>query len=409
MKGVLLHCPDNSGEWVKRYYWLDGNILNVSSTENMKDISQKIEITEKTNIILIDREQEPQFIIENESIGRYKLKASPCEVYSWVFTLRSCLFKSDNKKLEQFRKITHLGTNPYGTSTLCEFNSDPYVIIQISKQKLLEFSSVESYFPERNLIFSLPSNPFFLYLLSTFQDANNYYLALEYPSSELLPFLAGLPMIPDDTLRFYASEIVVTLEFLHNHFIVYRGLTSSNVFLAKDGHVKIGGYGTDAGTRREIEYLAPEVIQGQPYNEAADWWSLGIILYEILFEETPFAGDSDEETKQNIIEKSLKFVRFRGSSISDLICQLLEKDPKKRITIDGIKKSKFFEGVDWALVRARLSKPEAFIEPGTTDLTNFYSTDFHLDSELLPTSSAYTGIDNFSLGQEYNSSSSSDD
>ncbi|EAY03901.1 AGC family protein kinase [Trichomonas vaginalis G3] len=403
MKGVLLHCSDGSGNWIPLHYWLEGCTLKVSKTESFEEIIQQIEINEQTNIFLQDCQGMPTFYIENENFKHYELKASPVEVYSWVFCLRSCIFSTSNHNYAQFRKITKLGSSPYGDITLCEYNDTLNVIIEIGKKKLVEFSHVESYIPERNLIFSLPQNQFLLNLLYTFQDANNYYLSLEYPPSELLPFLSGLPMIPEDVLRFYASELVVTLDFLHNHFIVYRGLTSSNIFLAKDGHVKLGGYGTDISSHRELEYLAPEIIQGQPYGKAVDWWSLGIILYEILYEETPFFADSPEKIKKNILENSIKFVRFRGSPISELILQLLEKDPKKRITIAGIKKSKFFEGVDWNLVSARLSKPEAFIEPGSTDYTNLYSTDFQLNSEFLPTSSTYTGIENFSLGQEYSS------
>ena len=406
MKGVLLHCQN--GEWVEMHYWLDGTLLKISKTDKFDENSEKIEINEKTNVTLIDRGDQPCFLIENDKIGAYKLKSNPSEVYSWVFSLKSCLCQNDCKiKTEKIRPVSQLGTSPYGSSTLCEYENVLYVVNQFSKQKLAEFSSVASYIPERNLIFSLPSNPFLLNLCYSFQDEKFFYIWLEYPVfGELLSYLSGLPVIPDEDLRFYMAEILVALEFLHQHFIVFRDLCPANILLTKDGHVKLGAYGTHksiTGEHSESEYLAPEIVENKKYDHKADWWSLGCILYQILFDETPFIGTDDEETRDNILHKNIQFRRFKGSPSADLILQLLEKDPEKRIDAEQIEKHPFFESINWDIIRSRLGTPSAFNESSPIDFSKTLTTEFKLDSECLPTTSNYVGLDQFSLGNDYSS------
>ena len=400
MKGVLLHYQND--EWVEMHYWLDGTLLKISKTDNFDENCEQIEIDEKTNVTLIDRGDQPCFLIENEKIGGYKLKANPSEVYSWVFSLRRCLCQNDcNFKPENIRPLSQLGTSPYGISSLCEYENSLYVMNQFSKQKLAEYGSVESYVPERNLIFSLPSNPFMLNLCYSFQDEKFFYILLEYPGyGDLLSYLTGLTVIPEEDLVFYMAEILVALEFLHQHFIVFRDLCPANILLTKDGHIKLGAYGQHksiTGEHSESEYLAPEVIENKKYDHKADWWSLGVILYQILFDETPFIGADDEETKDNILNKKLVFRRFRGSPKADLILQLLEKDPEKRIDAEQIKQHPFFNSINWDTIRARLGTPSSFNESTPVDLNKMVTAEFKLDSECLPT---ITGIDQFSFGND---------
>ncbi|KAJ8527913.1 hypothetical protein K7X08_015364 [Anisodus acutangulus] len=118
------------------------------------------------------------------------------------------------------------------------------------------------------------------------------------------------------------------------------------------------------------EYLAPEVISGQGHGSAVDWWTLGVFLYELIFGTTPFKGENNEKTLINILKKPLTFPRIGMSSakeyeemvkVQDLICRLLEKNPKKRIgSLNGsleIKRHEFFKGVNWALIRS-IKPPE---------------------------------------------------
>lgn len=393
-------------EWKELYYTLVNKTLNVSNVDSPDEIIQKIEISEKTHISILDRSQKPTFVIDSPDIGKYTLKSDPQVVYSWFFSLKSCLFQPLSKSPEHCRVISQLGETAYGKSTLCEYKNVIYVINQISKQKLCDFHSIPRYISERNLVYLLPASPFLLNLCYSYQDDQNYYLWLEYPAGgELLTFLSSLPAIRDDDLRFYIAEIVIALEFIHEHSLVFRDLSPANILLSQDGHIKLGGYGTHktiAMEHTESEYIAPEVLKGEQYNSKADWWSLGVIMYQILFEETPFIGDNDEETKENILHKEVKFRRFKVSPIADLIMKLLEKDPEKRIDVGEIKKHPFFEDVNWMVVKNRLVKPDAF-DSTPIDYSKMLSTDFRLDSELLPTSSAYIGLDAFSLGNEYSS------
>lgn len=113
------------------------------------------------------------------------------------------------------------------------------------------------------------------------------------------------------------------------------------------------------------EYLAPEVISGQGHGSAVDWWTLGVFLYEMLYGQTPFKGETNEKTLINILKQPLNFPRVGISStteyeemskLQDLISKLLVKNPKKRIgSFKGsieIKRHEFFKGVNWALIRS---------------------------------------------------------
>lgn len=111
------------------------------------------------------------------------------------------------------------------------------------------------------------------------------------------------------------------------------------------------------------EYIAPEMIQGTGHDFAIDWWCLGVVLYEMLYGKTPFRGMNRKETFYRILTKTPELVG-EPSPLRDLIGKLLEKDPKRRVTVEEIKGHDFFEGVDWENV-VQISRPP-FI-PGRFD------------------------------------------
>ncbi|KAF6149456.1 hypothetical protein GIB67_024703 [Kingdonia uniflora] len=236
-------------------------------------------------------------------------------------------------------------------------------------------------------------------------------LAIDYcPGGDLRTLLERQTekMFSCDNIRFYAAEIVLALEYLHGLNIVYRDLKPDNIMIQETGHVMIVDFDictklspkpvlvpqpantvttTDRKALRQkylpvsryckpvpiqpvfnniIEsvktekfksmsmagtehYISPEILLRKGHDYSADWWGLGIMLYEMLYGKHPFSGNTPKETFDQILEKEPNLVGDQTALI-DLIAKLLNKDPLERITLEGIKSHRFFEGVDWETI-----------------------------------------------------------
>ncbi|KAI9177257.1 hypothetical protein LWI28_012945 [Acer negundo] len=228
-------------------------------------------------------------------------------------------------------------------------------------------------------------------------------------------------MFSDHLIRFYAAEMVLALEYLHNLGIAYRDLKPENIMIQDNGHIMLVDFDlskkltpktpkasptttatpikpdesatTTTKRRRSLfqrccnsgispedsvvsvtkpesepescgksnsfvgteEYVAPEMILGNGHDFSVDWWSLGIVLYEMLYGVTPFKGTNRKETFYRVLTEPARLVG-EATLLRDLISKLLEKDPVKRIRVEEIKGHDFFRGIDWDLVLT-ISRP----------------------------------------------------
>ncbi|KAK5969414.1 Pkinase-domain-containing protein [Trichostrongylus colubriformis] len=157
--------------------------------------------------------------------------------------------------------------------------------------------------------------------------------------------------------------------------LVYRDLKPENLLLSENGHIKISDFGlakllrgktyTICGT---AEYIAPEVILKKGYGIAVDWWSLGVLIFELLCGQPPFHGDSTEMVFEAIRQDSFTFPEGFDLSTRDLIALLLERDPSKRAV--DICSQKWFADVDWEKARTLSLQPPLIPAPfDVTDLS----------------------------------------
>uniref|UniRef100_A0A673UPL4 protein kinase C n=1 Tax=Suricata suricatta TaxID=37032 RepID=A0A673UPL4_SURSU len=167
---------------------------------------------------------------------------------------------------------------------------------------------------------------------------------------------------------FYAAEIVCGLQFLHNKGIIYRDLKLDNVMLDQDGHIKIADFGmckenifgekqasTFCGTP---DYIAPEILQGLKYSFSVDWWSFGVLLYEMLIGQSPFHGDDEDELFESIRVDTPHYPRWITKESKDILEKLLERDTTKRLGVTGnIKIHPFFKTINWTLLEKRAVEP----------------------------------------------------
>ena len=340
-----------------RHYWLIGNTLHCSKSDNFDEVYQQIHITHETKIKLNERESVPQITIIQ---GDATYVLSSADILSWAIAFRACKRTDKTLSMDQFRVVSVLGHGFYGKVLLVEKNGTGqlFAIKTIRKKKLRELDQTSTIEAERTLLGSL-KHPFIISLKFAFQTDFKFYLGLEYAAGgELLEFLSKMTMITIDTTKLYISEIVLALEYIHKHHIIYRDLKPENVLVDESGHVKltdfgiskqledITGTGTFCGTP---EYMAPEIVKHHEYDYKVDIWALGILFCEMLQGSTPFADEKgrNDVVLNNIVNAEPNLSGIGHRSAAQLIRKLLAKDPKERPTIDEIKADRFFSRMDW--------------------------------------------------------------
>jgi protein kinase A len=181
----------------------------------------------------------------------------------------------------------------------------------------------------------------FLYSYESFHDKFNLYLAFEYvQGGEIFRLLRREYFFPNDVALFYVTEIVLAFEYLHGRGIAYRDLKPENLLIGADGHLKITDFGfakrIPAGTRTYTlcgtpEYLAPEVIMNMGHSHGVDWWSLGVLLFEMLAGYPPFYDTNIYETYRKITIGKYEFPQSVPMNARSLISMLLQIDPNRRL------------------------------------------------------------------------------
>ncbi|XP_071962561.1 citron rho-interacting kinase-like [Antedon mediterranea] len=253
-----------------------------------------------------------------------------------------------------------------------KFNGDVYAMKVLRKADTLAKENV-AFFEEERDIMARADNTWITSLQYAFQDAKNLYLVMEFlPGGDLLSLLSRYDDILEENMaRFYLAELVAALHCLHVLGYVHRDIKPDNILIDRTGHIKLADFGSAAKLSQNKmvnskmpvgtpDYISPEVLasmnksSGGDYGVECDWWSVGIVAYEMMYGKTPFAGETIMETYSNIMNHS-KTLRFSIQSIIskkaiDLIKGLCCAK-EKRLGYEGLGCHSFFSGVDWAALR----------------------------------------------------------
>ncbi|ETN64476.1 putative protein kinase C [Anopheles darlingi] len=279
--------------------------------------------------------------------------------------------------VDDFHFLTVLGKGSFGKVFLAELkNSDFYYAIKcLKKDVVLEDDDVDCTLIERKVLALGTKHPFLCHLFCTFQTDSHLFFVMEYLNGgDLMFHIQQSGRFPEARARFYAAEIVSGLKFLHRKGIVYRDLKLDNVLLDYDGHVRIADFGM---CKLEIyldkladsfcgtpDYMAPEIIKGQKYNQAVDWWSFGVLVYEMLVGQSPFSGCDEDELFWSICNEIPWFPHYLSKEALRLLQSLLEKDATIRLgvlnTMDeesDIKYHPFFNSITWDKLERRAVEP----------------------------------------------------
>ncbi|KAL5351340.1 cAMP-dependent protein kinase catalytic subunit [Pseudogymnoascus australis] len=272
--------------------------------------------------------------------------------------------------LTDFELRRTLGTGSFGRVHLVQskHNQRYYAVKVLKKAQVVKMKQVEHTNDER-LMLQEVKHPFLITLWGTFQDSKNIYMVMDFvEGGELFSLLRKSQAsdllfstrFPNPVAKFYAAEVTLALEYLHSKDIIYRDLKPENLLLDRHGHLKI----TDFGFAKRVpditwtlcgtpDYLAPEVVSSKGYNKSVDWWSLGILIFEMLCGYTPFwDGGSPMKIYENILKGKVKYPPYIQPPAQDLLQQLITADLTKRLGnlhggAEDVKKHAWFAEVTW--------------------------------------------------------------
>ena len=264
-----------------------------------------------------------------------------------IFNMMPCQNKNVNQhtklKESDFEKLSLIGRGGFGKVVLCKKKDTGkcYAVKILKKSDIMQKDHMDKIRNEKNIMMQ-NDHQFLLGLEFCFHDQRRIYFGMNYlPGGQLASWLQHYQKFPEDVVRFYAAQIVFALEYLHERNIIYRDLKPENVCLDKNGYVKLVDYGVskflagaDSKTQSVVgsyEYFAPEILIQKGYNKMADWWCLGILLYELSVGKPPFSDKNDNTLFTLICKYNFNVPEDTISGpLEDLIRKLLIKDPDSR-------------------------------------------------------------------------------
>nr|VDD53102.1 unnamed protein product [Brassica oleracea] len=274
--------------------------------------------------------------------------------------------------LDDFEVMKVVGKGAFGKvyQVRKKETSEIFAMKVMRKDKIMEKNHAEYMKAERDILTKI-DHPFIVQLKYSFQTKYRLYLVLDFINGGHLFFqLYHQGLFREDLARVYTAEIVSAVSHLHEKGIMHRDLKPENILMDTDGHVML----TDFGLAKEFEensrsnsmcgtteYMAPEIVRGKGHDKAADWWSVGILLYEMLTGKPPFMG-SKGKIQQKIVKDKIKLPQFLSTEAHALLKGLLQKEPERRLGsgLSGageIKEHKWFKGINWKKLEAREVKP----------------------------------------------------
>jgi serum/glucocorticoid-regulated kinase 2 len=287
------------------------------------------------------------------------------------------LFTSNKKTITKsdFELLKNIGKGAHGKVLLCEEKfgkKELYAMKILKKSHIIEKNQLEHTKAEK-IVLSHVNHPFLISLKHSFQSSNKIYFIMEFmKGGELFQHLKRVKQFSEEETKFIAGCVILALGHLHNKNYIYRDLKPENVLLDCKGYAKLTDFGlakfidkTDVASTfcGTPEYMAPEVILGKGCNRPADWWSLGVLLYEMIFGIPPFYSTDVQTMYKRTIVNKLKFKKYSKISVEceDFLRKLLMKKPNERLgsMADSLEvmSHPWFLDFDWQLLMDKRLEP----------------------------------------------------
>ena len=340
--------------------------INSSKDENNNNITLKMDNENQKNqkiIPLLDLQESQEknnLLSPKNSHEKYKDK----DAY------QSKDFKS-KITLDDFQTVKVLGTGAFGKVSLV-YNEElkRYFAMKALKKEYIKKYQQTKHTKEERKILETIDYPFISKLYYAFQTKKSLYMITEFMAGgEMFHHLHDCGHFDENRTRFYIAELVLAIDHLHKHNILYRDLKPENILLDEIGHIKLTDFGLSK-IMNNIEkdktytvcgtpvYVAPEVLTGQGYDKLVDWWSLGVLLYEFLAGYSPYR-EAKNRVDIKIYKKKLKQDPLISNTAFDLINKLCQPNVRLRIGKNSkdIKNHKFFESIDWVKLEKKEITP----------------------------------------------------
>ena len=325
-----------------------------------------------------------------------KIKSDSTKTSSKKGRHNSHKYKKKKVKLEDFQFIRLIGVGSYGKIYVASKKNSKklYAIKVLNKKNVYNPTEKQNIRTERAVLAKL-NHPFIMRLYYAFQTKVNLYFITKFMYGGELNYHIYKEKnnyFSEEKTRFYASEIILAINYLHKNNCIYRDLKPENVLIDKTGHIKLIDFGlskicegfpcktrTLCGTP---EYLAPEVIFEKEYGIEVDWWSLGVIIYEMLSGYLPFKVISSEKISKNIYKGRIKIFKHFSKNAENLIKRLLEYNPKKRLKYEEIISHPFFKGTNWEKIERLEIIPPFIPEVNEDNLFEYFDSEKDLYDEF---------------------------
>ena len=309
-----------------------------------------------------------------------------------------------NKKklsIQDFLIVRCIGKGAFGKVLLVKKSTNPtktYAMKIMKKMDIYQNKLVDNIVLEKTIL-QKNKNPFVVNLKYAFQTSAKVYLVMEYlAGGELFNLLRKHTRFPEEAARFYFAEVLLAINYLHKDMnIIYRDLKPENILLSDKGHIKITDFGLSKQTEGKAytfagtpEYLAPEILINKGHTKAVDFWSLGILLFEMLAGVPPFTTKDRAFAKieKLILENKPHYPEYFSSEAVALLKGLLEPIPERRLgtnSIYDIKNHPFFKTINWdSIEKSQLPPPYAIHVVGTSDVKTGFEIRESLDNPAMP-------------------------
>lgn len=268
--------------------------------------------------------------------------------------------------------VKTIGTGALGNVILAvnKETKSLYALKAISRQRIEKYNTQANLILEKKILMQL-DHIMIIKLIKTFKDNIRIYFLMEFvQGKDLFDVLMELRQVSEEQAKFYAASLMMILEYLHERSIIHRDLKPENVMIDEEGYLKLIDFGAatvvEGRTYTAIgtpHYLAPEIILRTGYSFGADWWSLGILIHEMVYGFVPF-GEEDEDPisiYEKILDHKLEFkgLAYKSNYFKGLLTQLLNKNPAARICggFSNLKNNSWFGNFNWDRLISRQLRP----------------------------------------------------
>ena len=324
-------------------------------------------------------------------------------------------YYNESMTIKDFTLRTLIGRGNFSKVYLAEYsvNKELYAIKSIRKDQIISQRLLRNIHLEKAIL-SSGQCPFILTLHHYFISPSRIYFVMPYLSGgDMYTYLERLlqssKKLTEKDVSYCGAQVAIALEYLHANNIIYRDLKLENILIDKDGHIKLCDFGSAVQCVEGVsapkntfvgsqEYMSPEMIIGNGHSKETDWWSFGVLLYELYYGVTPFANENQTKMSEYIQWAEVKFPSDIPISpeFTDLINQLLKKEPNQRLGNKGfyeIKSHPFFKDINFDDFKKKHKKsPFKFKATQNDDTSNF---DEYFTSKAPEESPVDSWIDNY--------------